>query len=268
MVLFATLLFSRGSASNLDLILAPLDPALVAGPVVVEQPAEPAAAPARRESSQPTEKSPRISREEILDQLTRAFTERLQPVGYLRLHPQRDLPDLSRRPAPARLELLDAPSRLTGNAIMLRFRVEDADGEVGEWHLPFRVQHLAAVWVVDRRLATGDPLSEADFTAREVDLLREAHAVPADPAVFHRYEPARPLVPGRPLTWPDLAPRSLVRKGEIVDVVATDGLLTINMKALAIQGGALGDVIPLRNLESRRDFAGEITHEKRVRVTF
>jgi flagella basal body P-ring formation protein FlgA len=103
---------------------------------------------------------------------------------------------------------------------------------------------------------------------REVDLVREARAVPVDVALFGRYEISRAAAPDRPLTWNDIAPRALVRKGQLVDVVAHEGLLSVSMKGQATRSGALGEVVVVRNLESKREFSAEVIDENKVRVRF
>ena len=50
--------------------------------------------------------------------------------------------------------------------------------------------------------------------------------------------------------------------------MAQQGLLAIRMKALALENGAAGDLIKLRNLESRKEFNGQILNENQVQVHF
>jgi flagella basal body P-ring formation protein FlgA len=76
------------------------------------------------------------------------------------------------------------------------------------------------------------------------------------------------LPAGRPLTRRDVIERPVVRKGQLVEVVAQQGALNLSMKALALESGAAGDLIKLRNLESRREFCGQVLHESKVQVQF
>ena len=62
--------------------------------------------------------------------------------------------------------------------------------------------------------------------------------------------------------------RPVIRKGQVVEVVAQQGLLAISMKALALESGAAGDLIKLRNLESRREINGQIINESKVQIHF
>ena len=76
------------------------------------------------------------------------------------------------------------------------------------------------------------------------------------------------MATGRVLTWRDVARRALVRKGDLVEVAAIDGPLTVTLKALAMQSGAAGEMVTVRNLESKKDITAQVVAENRVQVRF
>jgi flagella basal body P-ring formation protein FlgA len=205
---------------------------------------------------------------DLLSEIERQLTNRLQPGGVLRLIPVSQMPSLANRKEMPEVLLIDHPSRLRSSTILVRLRLMDGDQILGNYALQFRVQVMAEVWAPVRRLAIGDELFSEDVEVREVDLIRESKAVPADSTIFGRYEVARAVQPDRVLTWTDLAPRELVKKGGLVSVVASEGMLSITMKGQATRSGALGEVVTIRNLESLREFAAEVVDENTVRVQF
>lgn len=102
---------------------------------------------------------------------------------------------------------------------------------------------------------------------RRVDALRDREAAPAD-VVGRDYVFARAIPAGRALTWRDISRRALVQKGRMVEVVAVDGALVVSMKALALQDGASGDTVRVRNVESKREFVAKVVSENRAEVRF
>ena len=54
----------------------------------------------------------------------------------------------------------------------------------------------------------------------------------------------------------------------LVEVAAIDGSLVVTLKAQALESGAQGDIVTLRNPESRRNFSATVIHENRVQVRF
>jgi flagella basal body P-ring formation protein FlgA len=59
-----------------------------------------------------------------------------------------------------------------------------------------------------------------------------------------------------------------VRKGNLIEVAAIDGDLLITMKALAMESGAQGDTVTVRNPETRKDFSALVVDENRVQIRF
>ena len=59
-----------------------------------------------------------------------------------------------------------------------------------------------------------------------------------------------------------------MRKGDLVDVTASEGALSISMKALAMQNGAQGEAVTVRNLDSRKDFTAIVVDENHVQIRF
>jgi flagella basal body P-ring formation protein FlgA len=98
-------------------------------------------------------------------------------------------------------------------------------------------------------------------------MLRDREAVPASVG-DESYLIARAVNSGRIVTWRDIARRPLVRKGDLVEVSAADGMLNVTIKALALQNGAQGEAVTLRNIESRKDFTAFVTDENRAQVRF
>lgn len=156
---------------------------------------------------------------------------------------------------------------VAGSAMLLRCRLV-ADGEpLPETVVTLRASLWRDCWVARQPLVNGAIFDAADLEARRVDVLRDRDALPAasgDRTLMY----ARAVPAGRLLCWRDIARRPLVRKGDVVEVSAADGMLSITMKALAMQSGASGEAVTVRNLESRRDFTAFVVDENRVQVRF
>lgn len=209
-----------------------------------------------------------ISAMDLKESLEMALEERLKIDGDVSIMPLRGLPDLSAHGKPFSLSLVTSPGRLSRNSMLLRFQLENESGVIGDWAVPFQARLNRRVWYVKAHLRQGDLATPSDFEMREIDLLREPDAVPASQEMLSRHEYSRNLTPGRPLVWRDLVERSLISKGEIVEVVAHKGLLAISTRAVSRQDGVKGDVIVLRVLDSSREFSARVVSENKVEVTF
>jgi flagella basal body P-ring formation protein FlgA len=166
------------------------------------------------------------------------------------------------------LAVTELPVGGVSGAFFIRAKASSGGTVIGEWQLPLRAQLSQDVWVAATRLDRGQELDRKLLGVQKVDVLRERSPLilaTADPSTF---EITQSVPAGRPLTTRDVILRPVVRKGQVVEVIARQGLLAVTMKALALESGAVGDLIKLRNVETRREFSGQILHESKVQVHF
>jgi flagella basal body P-ring formation protein FlgA len=157
--------------------------------------------------------------------------------------------------------------QVASSAMMVRAHLV-ADGALaGELTLTLRAALWRDAWVTRQPVNTGAIFDPALLESRRVDLFRERDALPAS-AGDQTFLFTRGVNSGRVITWRDIARRPLVRKGDMVEVSAAEGNLSITMKAIALQSGAQGEAVTLRNLESRKDFTAFVVDENHVQVRF
>ena len=207
-----------------------------------------------------------LTREHLISELTRHLASHFNLDGELQLELLRPWSPPSRLAKSWQLEVLEFPA-VAASSMLLRCRVL-ADGEhASEWTLVLRASLWRDAWASRMPLANGDTFDPSMLEVRRVDLFRERDALPA--AVGDRsYAMTRAVAAGRLLTWRDVGRRPLVKKGQFVEVSAVDGQLLVTMKALAMENGAQGEMVTVRNPESRKDFAAVVVDENRVQVRF
>lgn len=204
------------------------------------------------------------------DDFVAAVTSSL--VAHFNLEGELQLELLRSWSAPARVarvwtvDLVEYPSILAP-AMLARCHVL-ADGQVaGEYTITMHASLLRDAWSARQPLLANTVFEASQLEVRKVDFLRERDALPA--AVGDRsFVFARSVQQSRLLTWRDIARRPLVRKGDFVEVAAIDGLLQVSMKGLAMESGAQGDTVTVRNPESRKEFAAQVVAENRVQIRF
>ena len=235
--------------------------ALLAAPA----PARAAVAPA--EPAAPAAESP-LAQDDFVTLLARDLSAHFNLEGDLQLELLRTWTPPERVARAWKIEITEYPA-LPSASMLVRCRVfaDGAPVTSADETLVLRAMLWRDVWVARQPLDNGAMFDAAMLDARRVDLFRERDALPA--TVGDRtFIFARSVQAGRLLTWRDIARRPLVRKGELVDVSAAEGQLVITMKALAMQNGAQGEAITVRNVESRKDFTAFVVDESHVQVRF
>jgi len=205
---------------------------------------------------------------ELLDGLHRAFVSHYGIEGELRLNPLRQWRAVSLDSPAWSLEVTEWPSRGLQQRIMVGFRLYVGGDRLADYQLPLEVEIWDDVLVTNRTCERGTLLDEEAFRVERVNTL----GLPLEPALadinFRAYEMQTRLPAGRVLSVRHIHQAPEIRSGQVVDVIASEGFLRIEMKGMALQDGAIGDHIRLRNLNSRREFQGEIIDASTVQVHF
>jgi flagella basal body P-ring formation protein FlgA len=164
------------------------------------------------------------------------------------------------------LDVYEYPNA-AASSMLVRCRVL-ADGvAVENAALVLRASLWRDAWVARHPLARDSVFDPAQLDVRRVDLFRDRDALATSIGDRH-YVLARSVGAGYLLTWHDIMRRPLVRKGNLIEVAAIDGDLLITMKALAMESGAQGDTVTVRNPETRKDFSALVVDENRVQIRF
>lgn len=207
-----------------------------------------------------------FAQKEFMDTVARELSTHFNLEGELQLENLRTWNTPVRVASEWTVEITEFPA-LPTSSMLVRCRVL-ADGvSTGESTLVLRAALWRDAWVVRQPVVSGKVFDPELLETRRVDLFRDRDALPA--AVGDRtFVFVRSVQPGRFLTWRDIGRRPLVRKGDLVEVSAAEGSLSITLKGLAMQNGAQGEAVTVRNLESRKDFTAFVVDENRVQVRF
>ena len=207
-----------------------------------------------------------LAREELLALVSRDLVAHFRLEGDLQLELTRPWTAPDAVAGQWTVEGLEYPLQ-PSSAMLVRLRLS-ADGQpVDEQTLIVRASLWREVWISRQQLEVGAAFDPGVLDTRRIDVLRERDFVPTA-AGDRSYVFARAIPAGRVLTWRDLNHRPLVRKGQLVEVSAVEGQLCITMKALALENGAQGDTVTVRNPESRKDFSALVVDENHVQVHF
>lgn len=260
------------TAPSTALATAPSTAPVVAAPSTAPLPAIPAIPVIREMPFFPAVAADASGEDHWLVSLSALLVDRYRVAGELRLSWHRPLP--ASAPRVADLELIQAPAVLAPQ-ILVQVRARAGAGQPTEHTLLLRAELWREGYTVRQPAAVGAPVLLAVLEPRPVDLLRERDAFTLDLAAPEAGSDAAPeldfarAVPaGRVLVWRDVLRRPLVRRGQPVDVVASDGALSVSLRAVALHDAARGESVRVRNPDSKREFVATVTAESRASVRF
>jgi flagella basal body P-ring formation protein FlgA len=198
-----------------------------------------------------------------LDTLNALLTNRYQVTGQLNLAWNRPRPAAA--PVEADLVIVTAPAELAPQ-IMVTVRATDSAGVSSEHMLVLRAELWRDGWMVRDPVVTGSRLEPSALDPRRFDALRERDCIPADAKLELDF--ARNMPAGRLVAWRDVVRRPLVRRGQAMEVVASQGTLTITLHGIALNDAARGESVRVRNPDSKKEFVAQVVAESRGIVRF
>jgi flagella basal body P-ring formation protein FlgA len=210
-----------------------------------------------------------VGEREILDALQRELAARYSLDGDLKLSLTQEWKPLEiRNGRDWKLFIDQAPQGGLSSRPQVRFHIESGGNQIGSWQESLRASLWRPVWVASRRLDRGATPDTSSCTLKNIDTFAENLSfVPAD-TDLSIYEMAQGVGQDRPLTSRDLSLRPLVRKNQLVDVLVSEGSLNITMKGLALGTAGAGEMVAVRNVDSRKDFQAKVVGVNTVQVKF
>jgi flagella basal body P-ring formation protein FlgA len=207
-----------------------------------------------------------VTDDQLVAALTKDLSAHFQLEGDLQLEMLRPWVPPSTAASSWSVVITEYPP-VPSSTMAVRCRVVGDGVQVDDPYLVLRASLWRDAWCARQPLAAGSAFDPTVLQARRVDSFRDRNALPASAGdssfIFARQVPADRL-----LSWNDIARRPLVRKGEMVNVVASEGALSVSLRALALENGTQGQLVVVRNLDSRKDISAVVVADSRVEVSF
>jgi flagella basal body P-ring formation protein FlgA len=133
-------------------------------------------------------------------------------------------------------------------------------------YVPITITVLKTVLVSKNMLVKGTQVKEDDIYQTELDTQKLKLGYFTDRKELVGLICKHDVSADSPFNPYNIELPKLVRKGEEVTIVANNDNLTVSMPGIALNEGALGDTIKIKNLSSKRIVEAQVAGEKRVKV--
>lgn len=134
-------------------------------------------------------------------------------------------------------------------------------------YVPVRVTRHVVVLIATRPLPRGVALTRDAIRQERRDAARLPQAWYKNPKQLLGLETRRAIRAGEVFTPELLASPRLIRRGQQLILFAAAGAMSVTMKGEALEDGAEGDVIRVRNLSSNRIVQGRVVGSDKVQVS-
>ena len=173
----------------------------------------------------------------------------------------RNVPD-----EPLTLVVLDMPTIGVTPNFVIRFELRTSQTSLGSWEVPVKAHVWRETWVARSPLPRGQRVADADIDRERRDMLTLHEPLASFTAGDSALELAESVATGMPLLARAVHPRAVVHRGQAIDAVMQDGVLSITLKVEALEDGAPGQFIRVRNIQTRRDILGKVLNDQTILV--
>lgn len=130
-----------------------------------------------------------------------------------------------------------------------------------------RYDEMAHVPTLKSRMQTGDIITEDDIVWEDVPAARFRKSVITDSAALIGKSPKRVVSAGRPIRLDEITGPTVISKGSQVTLVYRTPSIEIKTLGEAMENGAAGSVIRVKNTSSKAILQGTVEGEGRVRIS-
>jgi flagella basal body P-ring formation protein FlgA len=212
--------------------------------------------------------SKELAENELVDAIQKDLLRRFPSLGELKVNLSRPWRPLVLASPDFFAECLQLPGNGLGSNMSFSVRIVSGGRILGEFPVQARVELWQEVWVSSQRLDKGQVLDRGMLNTVKLDVLREYVPPLTVDQDYVGFELSQPLTAGRPLTRRDIVERTVVKRGQIVEAVASEGPIRIRMRAQAMEAGPAGAVIRVKNVDSQKEFIAQVINENQVQVRF
>lgn len=204
---------------------------------------------------------------EIKERLTAILQKNyVRDMGELELRMTRPWDSVQVPDDDLELRILDLPSTGISPYFIARFEVRAARDSVGTFQVPLQAKVWNEIWVARSIVRRGMVFSEADVVRERRDVLSLREAPLALAEADSRLEIAENLVAGTALYERSVRLRPVMKRGQVIEAQLHEGIMMISLKVELLEDGAPGQIVRVRNLNSKREFRGKVINESTIHV--
>lgn len=165
------------------------------------------------------------------------------------------------------IKILDLPTSGVTPNFIVRMELRTARDTLGPVQIPIAARVWQEVWVARTPLEREQNVSEADIARERRDVL-SMRDTPFNPLEsMGAYEVADRIPAGSPLYARSVRMRPVVFRGHVVDAQVQTGAMSISLKVEVLENGAPGQLVRVRNPQSKREFRGKVQNEQSILVS-
>lgn len=173
---------------------------------------------------------------------------------------------LNLRPcADEKLEVFNPYQNASGQGNTMGIRCTEVENH---WtiYVPVKITLYKSILMAKHPLIKGATLRDSDIYIAEFDVKKLKQGYFTDSKDLIGQVCKQNITGDTPLTPYNIELAKLIRKGEQITIVAGNNGLVISMAGIALNDGALGETVRVKNISSKRTIEAHVIDRKKVKV--
>jgi flagella basal body P-ring formation protein FlgA len=205
---------------------------------------------------------------EVLDLLrTNLQRDYVGGRGELEIHLTRPWQNVTVPDESLSLQLTEVPAAGVMPNLVAGFELWCGKERIGSWQTPLQAHVWRDVPVAHSPVLRGELLRDADITLERRDVLAQHEACIQFPVTDSSLEAVGNIQAGMPVSDRMTRARAILKRGQLVEAVFQDGTMTISLKVEALEEGAQGQTVRVRNPKTKRELYGKIQTQDLILIT-
>ncbi|MBN1404631.1 MAG: flagellar basal body P-ring formation protein FlgA [Opitutales bacterium] len=216
----------------------------------------------------PEQVLPKVTLDALMPELRSQLEAQFAPEGGLEIAPLQGWRDLTVPDAGWSVQIVRVSGQTLSSRAVVSFRILCAEASQGDFQIQVACTLKRDVLVAKKHYNKSANIVQDDFEVETRDVLElPVLPIPAD-TLLTGYELRNAVGAGQVLYWRDIQAKPMLKRGQVVDAIASEGALRIATKAMVLEDGREGEFISVRNLSSNKDIQARILNERTVQVYF
>jgi len=165
------------------------------------------------------------------------------------------------------LKVLDLPSTGVGQNFVTRFELRAGAEPIGPLQVALQAKIYREVWVARSGLRAGQLLADLDLARERRDVLSLREPPLIATSSLEGLELADTVAAGTCILARSVRLRPIIHWGQILEAQVRDGNMVISLKVEALENGAVGQSVRVRNIHSRKELRGKVQDEDTILVS-
>lgn len=209
----------------------------------------------------------RLEQEEMRLMLSEALQRQLgADGGELEIQFARPWTPVMVPTGPLAAEIIEPALNRLSPTCFVRFEILSGKTVVGTRQASLQFHLWRQVLVAHTSLQRGGPLNETDIVKERRDVLTLRDPICELPAQASACELADNVPLGAALTARSIRLKPVVFRGQTADAVVREGPMMISLKVEILEEGAPGQMVRVRNMQSRRELRGKVQDEQTITI--